>query len=209
MSALDSRGTDIFDDDADTAHDLIILRADRIVFHDHYASRHERLLAAHHLVTTCEKLSGDLGGHTLAEIDRLTIPHPAGSGDDHRADQLIDQLAKLCRAGGVHLYITTTHRPQATVNPAELFTVVTDYGFDNVVTEHFTDRDARRRSLIERAEQFSTSREIIPDLTLVDDRQLTGMISSRLAPAAIHLTESTFNESTGTYAPAGAMLPIR
>jgi len=206
MSALDSRGTDTFDDASDAAHDLIILDGDRIVFHDYYRSPTQRMIEALRLVTSC--FADSIDASTLKAIRRdLPVSQITALTDDDAADRCLNTLSKLCRTSGVYLYVTTTHRPAAA--PIELFTVITDYGSGHVVTEHFTDRQTRRESLLGRAQQFFASPEHIPDRILTDDQRLAAMISTLLTPAQVHLTESVRNERTGVYIPAGGLLPVR
>ncbi|MFD2794641.1 hypothetical protein ACFS27_13875 [Promicromonospora vindobonensis] len=187
-----------------TTYDLIVCRDDRVVFHDHYATRVQRLSVCVGILTVSDILAGTITSERAAHIHELHRAHVAQWPAD--PDVVVNAIATLCRAWGVQLYVSTTEKRSAA--PRVLYSVVTEYGRGQVVAEHFPDRVARTASLVERAEQFFGATGVIPSSVLCDEQRLAALVATFLMPATVTLTESALDERDGAYRPASGSLPI-
>lgn len=188
-----------------TTYDLIVCRDDRVVFHDHYATPQQRLSVCIGILTTADTLANTITAERAARIHELHQAHVAQWQAD--PDAVVNTIAKLCRAWGVQLYVSTTKKRSTA--PRALYSVITDYGRGQIVAEHFPDRQARATSLIERAEQFFAAPGYIPDSVLRHERRLAALVATLLMPATVTLTESALDEDNGVYRPTGTPLPDR
>ncbi|MCQ6272024.1 hypothetical protein M8J71_16255 [Pseudarthrobacter sp. R1] len=188
----------------DSAYDLVICHDDRIVFHDHYPSPAFRLRMCAQLLTASDVVLGAIDASAANEVHEL---YQSSSGQWESApDSVVNAIAKLCRRWGVQVYVSTTRKK--TEVPAALYSVITEYGPGQTVAEHFTSREARRASLIERADMFFSSRGSIPERVLADEQRLAALVGAFLMPATVLLTEALLDEADGHYKPSGRPLPI-
>lgn len=188
----------------DTTYDLVICHNDRIVFHDHYQSPAFRLRMCEQLLTVSDTLAGVVDAARANEIHELYQSHVSQWETD--PDAVMNVISKLCRRWGVQIYMSTTKKKTAA--PAVLYSVVTHYGHGQNVAEHFPTRQARRASLIERAETFFDTPGHIPERVLTDDHRLAALVATFLMPATVVLTESALDKADGVYKPSGRPLRI-
>lgn len=184
--------------------DLIVLHRDRIVFHDHYDDPQQRLRMCVSLLTQSDVLpSGTIDSLLAAQI--LCVANARIADWSTEPDTVLNAVSKLCRSEGVNIYVSTTRKKTAA--PAVLYSVVTEYGSGQTIAEHFPTREARRCSLIERADNFFAAAGCIPDLVLADEQRLAALVGTFIMPATVLLTESVLKAS-GHYEPLGRQLPI-
>ncbi|WP_026820051.1 hypothetical protein [Arthrobacter castelli] len=198
MSAINSRThTDTLVNGQQATHDLIVLNGDRIVFHDHYDSPQQRLDRCISLLTI-EDTFKDV-------IDAVQVLDTHHSLQRRRVepDQILNAIAKLCRRWGLNIYLSTTHKktgPSPAAAPLILYSMITNYGPDSTIAEHFSSRQARHEALIERAETF-TRATLIPYDVLNDETRLAELVATILMPATITLTESALDKENNFYRP--------
>lgn len=188
----------------DTTYDLVICHNDRIIFHDHYPSPAFRLRMCEQLLTASDVVAGVVDAARANEIHELYQSHV--SQWETASDAVVNAISKLCRRWGVQIYMSTTKKKTAA--PAVLYSVVTQYGPGQNVAEHFPTRQARRASLIERAESFFDAPGHIPERVLSDDQRLAALVATFLMPATVILTESALDDADNVYKPSGRPLPI-
>lgn len=196
-------GSEELEPGLEASYDLIICHQDRIIFHDHYASPALRLRMLAQLLTVSDVVDAS----RAVEVTEL---HGSMSEQWNTApDQVVNAIAKLCRRWGVHVYVSTTRKRSAA--PETLYSVVSDYGCGPVIAEHFANRAARQRSLVERADQFFDAPGRIPERVLADDARLAALLSALLMPATVSLTEAALDhaDEEPLYRPSGTPLPIR
>lgn len=200
-------GSDELAPDPESSYDLIICHDDRIVFHDHYASPALRLRMLAQLLTLSDVVADAVDASRAGDVSRLheSMADQWSTAPDHVANA----IAKLCRTWGVNVYVSTTRKRSAA--PEAIFSVVTDYGSGQVIAEHFPSSQARRSSLIERADQCFDAPGRIPERVLSDDARLAALLSALLMPASITLTEAVRDDSGDgpLYRPSGTPLSIR
>ena len=192
---------------SETTHDLIICRGERIVFHEHYASPALRLQMLAQLLELSDVVADAIDASRASQIRSLHESMSDRWSTD--PDGVVDVIAKLCRAWDVQIYVSTTRKQSAV--PETLFSVVTDYGRGEIAVEHFLTRAARRRSLVERADQCFEAPGRIPERVLVDDARLAALLSALLMPANVSLAEATLDRTAESlrYQPSGELLRIR
>lgn len=188
----------------DTTYDLVICHNDRIVFHDHYTSPAFRLRMCEQLLTASDVVAGVVDAARANEIHELYQSHV--SKWETAPDAVVNVISKLCRRWGIQIYMSTTKKKTAA--PAVLYSVITQYGPGQTVAEHFPTRQARRASLIERAETFFDAPGHIPERVLSDDHRLAALVATFLMPATVILTESALDEADSVYKPSGRPLRI-
>ncbi|PUB32497.1 hypothetical protein C8K30_1011023 [Promicromonospora sp. AC04] len=188
-----------------TTYDLIVCHDDRVVFHDHYATAEQRLNVCVGILTASDILADTITSDRAGRVHDLHHAHVSQWRTD--PDSVVNAIAKLCRAWGIQVYVSTTEK--RTAAPRTLYSVITEYGPGQMVAEHFADRAGRTTSLIERAQQFFAAPGHIPDSVLDDEQRLAALVATFLMPATVCLTESVLDEDHGTYRPAGQSLPIR
>lgn len=188
----------------DTTYDLVICHNDRIVFHDHYTSPAFRLRMCEQLLTASDVVAGVVDAARANEIHELYQSHV--SQWETAPDAVVNVISKLCRRWGIQIYMSTTKKKTAA--PAVLYSVITQYGPGQTVAEHFPTRQARRTSLIERAETFFDASGHIPERVLSDDHRLAALVATFLMPATVVLTESALDDANNVYKPSGRPLPI-
>jgi hypothetical protein len=189
----------------DATYDLVICHEDRIVFHDHYSSPAFRLRMCAQLLTASDIAASAVDASRANEIHDLYQSRAKEWEAD--PDAVITAISKLCRRWGVHVYVSTTRKRSAA--PAFLYSVVTEYGPGQVVAEHFTSREARRASLVERADTFFSAPGSIPDLVLADEQRLAALLGTFLMPASVLLAETALDEADGHYRTSCHQLSIR
>lgn len=188
----------------DITYDLVICHNDRIVFHDHYTSPAFRLRMCEQLLTASDVVAGVVDAARANEIHELCQSHV--SQWETAPDAVVNVISKLCRRWGIQIYMSTTKKKTAA--PAVLYSVITQYGPGQTVAEHFPTRQARRTSLIERAETFFDAPGHIPERVLSDDQRLAALVATFLMPASVVLTESALDDANNVYKPSGRPLPI-
>lgn len=188
----------------DTTYDLVICHNDRIVFHDHYTSPAFRLRMCEQLLTASDVVAGVVDAARANEIHELYQSHV--SQWETAPDAVVNVISKLCRRWGIQIYMSTTKKKSAA--PAVLYSVITQYGPGQTVAEHFPTGQARRTSLIERAETFFDAPGHIPERVLSDDQRLAALVATFLMPATVVLTESALDDANNVYKPSGRPLPI-
>lgn len=117
----------------ETTYDLIICRADRIVFHYFYASPAYRLRMCAELLISSDVVADVIDAARANEIHELYQSHTAQW--DSEPDAVVNVIAKLCRRWGVQIYVSTTRKKSAA--PATLYSVITEYGPGQTIAEHF------------------------------------------------------------------------
>lgn len=188
----------------DATYDLVICHEDRIVFHDHYVSPAFRLRMLPQLLTASDVVAEAVDAARANEVHELY--QSLSAQWESSPDAVVNAIAKLCRQWGLQIYVSTTKKKTAA--PAVLYSVITQYGPGQAVAEHFPTREARRASLIERADTFFRAPGSIPELVLSDEQRLAALVGAFLMPATVLLTESAMDEAAGYYKPSGRPLPI-
>lgn len=183
----------------EATYDLILCRHDRIIFHDHYESPPWRLRMLVQLLTATDVVASVFDTDRANQVHDL---HHSRSWQWNTApDSVVDAIAKLCRRWGVQIYVSTTKKK--TASAGVLYSVITDYGPGQSVAEHFSTREGRTRSLIERAEHFFAAPGNIPEIVLSDDHRLAALVATFLMPATLTLTEASLDAVDKAYKPSG------
>ena len=205
MSVLGTRhDVDDLEQGSSATFDLIICHDERIVLHDVYGNPHLRLRMCLELLTSSDVVATAVDSARAEELHSLFQDRIDQASSE--PDQVINAIAKHVRRWGVQIYVSTTHKKSDA--PAVLYSVVTEYGPGQIVVEHFPDRQARTASLIDRAEQFFTKPDAIPELIRTDEQRLAALVSTVLMPATITLAEANRNEE-GAYLPSDRALSVR
>ncbi|WP_326742873.1 MULTISPECIES: hypothetical protein [unclassified Streptomyces] len=195
-----------------TTYDLIICHENRIVFHEHYESPEQRQRACVWVLMESGVLAGIVTSDRsvwIMELHSSLIEQQQTRppGDRATPDEIVDALAEACREWDVQLYMSTTAKKSGA--PRTLYSVITEYGPGQTVAEHFTDRESRTASLIERAEHFFASPGNIPAVVLSDEQRLAALVATLLMPATVTLTESVLDETEGVYRPDNSVPQVR
>jgi len=189
----------------EVTYDLIICHNDGLVFHDHYISPALRLRMLVQLLTASDVVASAVDATRASEVHEMC--RSRSSHWESAPDAVVNAIAKLCRRWGVQVYLSTTKK--TTAAPRRLYSVITEYGPGQSVAEHFATRQARRASLIERAETFFDAPDRIPEHALARDERLAALVAMLLTPMTITLTEFALDQTDGVYKPIGPLLPIQ
>lgn len=195
---------------ANRSYDLIMCENDRIVYHEPFGSAALRLSTCVGVLTVSDLLSRAITADRAAMIDE--VHRDNSSKWTTRPDDVLNAIAKLCRPWGVQVYASAPLRGPAerlvAGPPAELYSVVTDYGHGDVMVEHFPDRASRTASLRQRLDQFVGKQDSVPEALRDDDQRLASLVSAFLMTAAVSLAETVFDPAQGFYKPSGSLMRV-
>ncbi|QWF85692.1 hypothetical protein [Amycolatopsis sp. CA-230715] len=182
-----------------TSYHLIIIHNDQVVFHEQFEHPEPRLRVCASVLADSDLLSREVITSTrAAQIRKLYENRRNTSHDVH-----LKEIATVCRAWGVHIYASTTVKKSSA--PDALFSVITAYEPDQVDAEHFTSREARRVSLVERVDQFLAAPGCLLDDVVANEQQLAALVAAFLMPATVSLTESVLDAEDGVYRSTGSL----